>query len=709
MEDRNNINLVERVQRLESVVDRLSVQVEKVISSVSPKLSGPIPISRPAPPPPVAEKPLLQQVRQEGSEAPLQDSSDSQGLPSPAFTIPDHMKKSEYWLNKIGIALLLFGAGFLFKYSVEQGWLTPGIRVMFGLALGTGLSIIGLRLYSKRKHFSQVLLGGSIATFYITGFAAFQLFHLVPYPGAFSFYAAITLYSFFLALKQDEFIFSLIAIAGGLGTPFLLYTGEGSIPGLMLYLCILLAGASAIYFYKGWWSLFWTNCIGGWTVIWIAMFGNKSLAYAPTLDKISIEATLFLALPFFWLVPLAREVAFARMPGLLKAPPPQSTERKPGDYQPNLPLLNVNLLTVITPFLSLFLSTAIWEWKEAVWGAVSLGIALAFAGVSWALNSKTELKTFAYTHLIVGVIFLSIALSFFLEGDVLLVALILQAAAIHLINIKIDNKSLAPLAHVLYGLAGFWVLGRITDSPQGTMLLNPQALSDLVLPVSAFVLCRFFKNINEKRTYLIGGFLALDGIFYRELDGNLQFFVLVVETLAFLYTASRMNDKGLTSSAHIFGAVMAAWLVARLLESTTGSIVFNEKALVDIIVIVSVALATYLLKDTAEKSAYLLIAHVALLMWFLRELSPMTNGQGLVSVAWGIYTIILFVIGLRKNLSDFTKTAMATLLVLIGKLFLVDLANLETIWRVLLFLGFGAVLLFLSYYFQSLWKAKKVD
>ena len=707
MEDRNSSNLSERVQRLELVVERLSQQVEKILSAVGAKPSTPIPTSAPAPPPPVVEKPPLRPVNQFGFPAHPQIYSAPPSPPAPAFTIPEHMKKNEYWLNKIGIALLLFGAVFLFKFSVEQGWLTPLIRVLFGLALGAGLSVIGLRLYHKRKHFSQVLLGGSIAAFYITGFAAFQLFHLVPYAAAFTFYVAVTLYSLFLSLKQNEFIFSLIAIIGGLGTPFILYTGEGSVPGLMLYLGVLLAGASAIYFYKGWWSFFWTACFGGWTVIWVAMFGDKSLTYAPLLDKVSIEAALFLALPFFWLVPLAREVSLVLMPGMLKAPQPQSLENKPGVYQPNLPMLNVNLLTIITPFLSLFLSTAIWQWPDAVWGAVALGISLAFAGVGWVLKAKTELKTFAFTHLIVGIIFFSISLSFFLEGDVLLVALILQTAAMHLINFKIDDKTLAPLAHVLYGIVGLWVLVRITDSQQGIILLNAQALSDLVLPASAFVLFRFFKGINEKRIYLIGGFAALGGILLRELEGNILFLVLSAEAMAFLYLVFRIKDKSLQIVSHFVNAIIAAWLISRLFGSQTGQALFNLTAMVDILVIAAAAGATFLLTDAKEKPFYLLFAHVALLLWFLREIAPLTNGQGLVSVAWGVYTIALFVFGLRKNMSTFTKTAMATLLVLVGKLFLVDLAHLETIWRVLLFLGFGAVLLFLSYYFQSLWKTKK--
>ena len=41
-----------------------------------------------------------------------------------------------------------------------------------------------------------------------------------------------------------------------------------------------------------------------------------------------------------------------------------------------------------------------------------------------------------------------------------------------------------------------------------------------------------------------------------------------------------------------------------------------------------------------------------------------------------------------------------------AKLFLVDLAELEVLWRILLFMGFGGLFLFLSYYFQDLWKAQ---
>jgi len=44
---------------------------------------------------------------------------------------------------------------------------------------------------------------------------------------------------------------------------------------------------------------------------------------------------------------------------------------------------------------------------------------------------------------------------------------------------------------------------------------------------------------------------------------------------------------------------------------------------------------------------------------------------------------------------------------MVAKLFIVDLSELETIWRVLLFMGFGAIFLLLSYYFPKLWRGQR--
>ncbi|MCB0154130.1 MAG: DUF2339 domain-containing protein, partial [Anaerolineae bacterium] len=98
-------------------------------------------------------------------------------------------------------------------------------------------------------------------------------------------------------------------------------------------------------------------------------------------------------------------------------------------------------------------------------------------------------------------------------------------------------------------------------------------------------------------------------------------------------------------------------------------------------------------------------AHVLLLGWFWRELAPLSEGQGLVSTAWGVYTVILLILALRLRLTHLRAIAMTTLFVLVGKLLVIDLAELAAIWRILLFFGFGGAFLILSYFSRKLWRA----
>ncbi len=108
-----------------------------------------------------------------------------------------NLRRWEWWMNKVGIALLLMSVVFLFKFSWDRGWLqvilTPVVRVGLGIFLGSALVWVGLRVYAGRRAFAQVVLGGGIGTYYITGFAAFQMLGVFSYPVSFAFMAAVTL------------------------------------------------------------------------------------------------------------------------------------------------------------------------------------------------------------------------------------------------------------------------------------------------------------------------------------------------------------------------------------------------------------------------------------------------------------------------------------------------------------------------------------
>ncbi len=205
-------------------------------------------------------------------------------------------------------------------------------------------------------------------------------------------------------------------------------------------------------------------------------------------------------------------------------------------------------------------------------------------------------------------------------------------------------------------------------------------------------------------THALAGILFLTIAFCLLLEGNTLIFALASEAGVLHLIAHRLSDKGAALAAHLLFTFLGLGLVFHLLsEQTTGTVILNAPALTDLWIISLAAAVSVLFKSTQEKKIYRLLSHIAFLGWLLKNLSSLPNGQGYVTIAWGVYTIILLVVGLRYNQSQLRTAAMATLVVVVGKLFLVDLAELETIWRILLFLGFGGLLLLLSYYFRALW------
>ena len=171
------------------------------------------------------------------------------------------------------------------------------------------------------------------------------------------------------------------------------------------------------------------------------------------------------------------------------------------------------------------------------------------------------------------------------------------------------------------------------------------------------------------------------------------------------YVGARTRTQMTTTSGHLLFVVVLIWLAARLLgDAATGIVIFNAVALTDLTVIGLVVASAGALHSAEERWGYLLVAHAALLTWLWRELTQLPNGSGYVTIAWGVYAIILVVTALLRGIVPVRSAALGTLILVVGKLFFVDLANVDGIWRILLFLGFGLVFLTLSYYFRSLWE-----
>ncbi len=102
-------------------------------------------------------------------------------------------------------------------------------------------------------------------------------------------------------------------------------------------------------------------------------------------------------------------------------------------------------------------------------------------------------------------------------------------------------------------------------------------------------------------------------------------------------------------------------------------------------------------EDRSVRRVYQLGAYASLLLWLLAELALLTNGPALVSISWGALGVLVLVVGWQRGSRELQQTGLATLAVTAGKLVIFDLVLLDMVWRILVFLGFGAVFLGLSY------------
>ena len=732
MDERVDVALTQRVERLERDAEEMREELRRLKGRKPDRpVSGPSSADSPGETPqhrvpaPVVAHPSKTSREGRGEERgrygdPYGGGS-SGWLPFDLGDLGDY-RSGEWWLGKIGVGLLLFGVAFLYLLSVERGWITPTVRVGFGLALGATLLTLGLRVYADCRSFSRVLLGGGIGVLYATGFAAFWLYALVPHALAFAFMVAVTLLAFFLSVRGNGVALSLIGTVGGLGTPFLLDDGSGTLAGLVLYACVVLAGAGAIHLYKGWPALLVVSFVGGWAVLLAGFWSNPSAATGrhPE-DPIALQLGVAFAWLLFWLVPALRETLRARNPA---APPSPTNAAATGAAL-------AHATSVSSPLVALTFTQAVWMPERGTLGFVALGGGALYALAALAFRrlegTRRQASHVSFTQALVALLLLTISVVLVLEGDALLFTLAAEAAVLHHATRRFSSRVLSFEFHLLWAVVATWtgarlLIGLLVDpfgGPSSQPFLGVASLTDLAVIALAFLSSRVVSPQGAAVPYRALAHAAVLAWLARELlplpNGETWAFLSWALYAAGLHLVSRRHPRwGTGEVAHAVSAAVAVWLGARLLGGAvapgySGAPVLDAWGLADLAVITLFALAGLVpgaVSPHRLARTYGLVAHVAFLAWLWRELSMPPGGEAYVTVAWGVYAVALLVAGLRLDRVPLFRGGMTTLFLVVGKLFLVDLASIEAVWRVLLFLGFGVLFLALSFYTRSLWRPR---
>jgi uncharacterized membrane protein len=91
--------------------------------------------------------------------------------------------------------------------------------------------------------------------------------------------------------------------------------------------------------------------------------------------------------------------------------------------------------------------------------------------------------------------------------------------------------------------------------------------------------------------------------------------------------------------------------------------------------------------------------------WDVRSATTTTSSgrfarEAMLSTTWAAYATALIVAGIRRNYAPIRYFAMVVFAVTILKVFLIDLSELDRIYRVFSILGLGVMLLLTSYLYQ---------
>ena len=183
-------------------------------------------------------------------------------------------RTAEWWLSRVGIGFVIVGILLLYGYAVNRGWIRPLIRVLAGAAVGGLLVWAAGRVRSRAEPadrpnlgLRELLLGGALAVWFVTSYAAAVWYQLIPIPAARLVFFLLAIAATWIALEEHREVFALVAVVTGFATPFILPAPVQSMTELSLYLGAVTAIGLIIYLLRGWQRVVWITFFAFWLSI----------------------------------------------------------------------------------------------------------------------------------------------------------------------------------------------------------------------------------------------------------------------------------------------------------------------------------------------------------------------------------------------------------------------------------------------------------
>lgn len=165
----------------------------------------------------------------------------------------------EFWIGGRGLLLLgalalVLAVGFFLKYSIEQGWIGPTVRVLLGAAVGGVAVGVGERTRSAgHRTYGLWLSASGFSAIYLSVWAATQLYALLGPALGLSLMVVVVCAAGGLGLLRRAEAFVALAAFGGYLAPILLHVEPASAAFGLGYLAAL-SGAGLVVAVRADWA-----------------------------------------------------------------------------------------------------------------------------------------------------------------------------------------------------------------------------------------------------------------------------------------------------------------------------------------------------------------------------------------------------------------------------------------------------------------------
>jgi uncharacterized membrane protein len=370
---------------------------------------------------------------------------------------------------RVGLVILFIGLSFLARYAASAGLFPVELRLaVIGMA-AIALLVVGFRKRDAKPAFALALQGAGVAVLYLTVFAAFRLYGLVPPLAAFGLMLVVCALSCALALMQDSRALAVAAFAGGFAVPILLSTGQGSHVGLFGYYMLLNVAILFIAHKRSWRVL---NVVG-----FIATFGVATawgaLKYVP--EQYASTQPFLIG---FVLIYLATAILYAR-----------NTPTRLGNAVDNI-------LVFGTPLAGFGLQAGLTQQFPLGTAFSALGFAALYLGAAILLmrRAQASYKLMTECFLAIGVGFITLAVPLALDANWTSAVWALEGAGAFWVGKRQARWMPRAFGLVLQGVAALAFMDTLRGNTAALPFANPAFIGSVLIALPAFMIAWWLRQ-----------------------------------------------------------------------------------------------------------------------------------------------------------------------------------------------------------------------